>query len=395
VKRCATNLCIGVLATVFAIVLVLWGATRFVEFVWVWTSGNRHRQLSSDHGRIEFFQNSPWWREEPLTGFYGPPDGFVPFRDRPGFRDHTFRSFLGVEIASGKHLTQFMCVPEGTEMLSLYKPVAPKTMLRITTDFKYFAISCWLVACGTGFPPLAFWSWRIARSRRKTSSLSPSGTIDSTREDQPKSHSESTQVAVIAVLTSVLLCPIVSQASFDETGNPRSEKDSAPLQSGLKVGEKVPTFYVRAITGPLKNKSVCYVCRNGDRPVVMLFIRKITPELKQLLKQIDREVDEHRAAGLRGFGVFVAGDSKELLPQVQTLAFDEKIELPLTIAAAPSDGSAGRSIHPDAAVTIILYRDQTVIANFAYRADELKAEESEAVLKGIRALADGDSSEGK
>lgn len=175
-------------------------------------------------------------------------------------------------------------------------------------------------------------------------------------------------------------------------GEPGAKPDSspAPLQSGLKVGEKVPTFYVRAITGPLKNKSVCYVCRNGDRPVVMLFIRQITPELKKLLKGIDDEVDQHRAEGLRSFGVFVASDSKELLPQVQTLAFDEKIGLPLTIAAAPSDGSAGRSIHPDAAVTVILYRAQTVIANFAYRAEELKAEESEAVLKNIRALADGD-----
>jgi hypothetical protein len=175
----------------------------------------------------------------------------------------------------------------------------------------------------------------------------------------------------------------------------KSDPSTAPLQSGLKVGERVPTFYVRAITGPLKNKSVCYVCRNGDRPVVMLFIRQITPELKRLLKGIDKEVDEHRAAGLRSFGVFVAGDSQELLPHVQTLAFDEKIDLPLTIVAAPSDGSAGRSIHADAAVTVILYRDQTVTANFAWRSDELKAEQTATVLKSIRTLAGREMEESK
>src|SRR5262245_11088966 len=169
-----------------------------------------------------------------------------------------------------------------------------------------------------------------------------------------------------------------------------SNATAADFKSGLQVGEKVPTFYVRAITGPLKNKSVCYVCRNGDRPVAMLYVRQITPELKTLLKKIDEEVDSHRASGLRSFAVFVAGDGKELLPQVQTLAFEEKISLPLTIAAAPSDGSAGRSIHPDAAVTIVLYRDQTVTANFAYRADELQAEQTAAVIKGIRALADSE-----
>jgi hypothetical protein len=162
---------------------------------------------------------------------------------------------------------------------------------------------------------------------------------------------------------------------------------NAPLQSGLKVGDRVPTFYVRAVTGPLKNKSVCYVCRNGDRPVAMLFVRKITPELTRLLKGIDDEVDRHRAAGLRSFAVFLAGENEELLPQVQTLAFDEKINLPLTIAAAPSDGSAGRTIHRDATVTVILYRDQTVTANFAFRAAELNAEAIETIFKSTRALA--------
>jgi len=159
------------------------------------------------------------------------------------------------------------------------------------------------------------------------------------------------------------------------------------LESGLKVGEKVASFYVRAITGPLKNKSVCYVCRHGDRPVVMLVIRKITPELKTLLKRIDSEIDQHRAEGLRGFGVFIGEDSPALLPQVQTLAFDERIVLPLTIAAAPADGSAAGTIHPDAAVTLMLYKDLTVTANFAYRANELNQAEIDRIISAVRRLA--------
>jgi hypothetical protein len=162
------------------------------------------------------------------------------------------------------------------------------------------------------------------------------------------------------------------------------------LQSGPKVGDKISTFYVRAVTGPLKGKSVCYVCRNAERPVVMLFVRQITPELKTLLKNIDAEIDRSRASGLRSFGVFLPVEGQELLPQVQTLAFDEKINLPLTIAAAPSDGSAGGTIHADAAVTVILYRDFTVTANFACRADELKSAQIDSILQAIRDLAAAD-----
>jgi hypothetical protein len=194
-----------------------------------------------------------------------------------------------------------------------------------------------------------------------------------------------------AVLGAILVaCGSSPLICAEDKPAPDGRSTAEPLHSGLKVGDKVPTFYVRAITGPLKNKSVCYVCRNGDRPVVMLFIRQITPDLKQLLKGIDGEVDEHRASGLRSFGVFLAGDTKELLPQVQTLAFDEKINLPLTIAAAPSDGSAGRTIHREAALTVILYRDQTVTSNFAFRVDELDGEKIEAILKSIRRLAESE-----
>ena len=167
--------------------------------------------------------------------------------------------------------------------------------------------------------------------------------------------------------------------------------DEVPaLKSGPQVGNRVSTFYVRAVTGSLKGKSVCYVCRNGDRPVVMLFVRRVTPELKGLLKGIDAEVDRGRAEGLRSFAVFLPTESNDLYPQIQTLAFDEKIEMPLTIAAAPTDGSAGGSIHADAAVTIVLYREQTVTANFALRSDELTKNRLEAVFKSIRELAEAD-----
>jgi len=198
---------------------------------------------------------------------------------------------------------------------------------------------------------------------------------------------------LFASLAASVCIALAAQADDDPITKDGSKTE--PLQSGLKPGDKVPTFYVRAITGPLKNKSVCYVCRNGDRPVVMLFIREITPQLKQLLKAIDDEVDLHRAAGLRSFGVFLATSSQEILPQVQTLAFDEKVNLPLTVAAAPSDGSAGKAIHPAAAVTVILYREQTVTANFAYRANELTAEQIEIVVKSIRRLADDEMTNGK
>jgi hypothetical protein len=162
------------------------------------------------------------------------------------------------------------------------------------------------------------------------------------------------------------------------------------LQSGLQKGETVPQFYVRAVTGPLKGKSVCYVCRNGDRPVVMVLARRIDPELKKLLKDLDAVVDRHRADGLRCFGVFVGDDGRQLAPQIQTLGFDEQLSLPLTLAVSTGEGPTGQKLHADAAITVVLYRDLTVLANYAYRPGEFHAADRAMILSQTEKLANGD-----
>ncbi len=165
-----------------------------------------------------------------------------------------------------------------------------------------------------------------------------------------------------------------------------SDRHDRPLDSGLKVGEKVSTFYVRAVTGPLKNKSVCYVCRNGERPVVMVFFREITPAVAQLLREIDAVVDRNRATGLRSFGVFLPREGPGPLADVQTLAFNEQIAMPLTISAG-GDSPPGQKVHPRAAVTVVLYRELVVEAAFACRSGELDAGRSSVILQAVRSLA--------
>lgn len=187
----------------------------------------------------------------------------------------------------------------------------------------------------------------------------------------------------------MLLCGAlpIRWVTADDGPEPRNRGEAAAdSDDGLEVGAKVQQFYVRAVTGPHKGRSVCYVCRNGERPVVMLLVREVTPELPKLLRAVDEVVDQNRAVGLRGFGVFVGRDSKEVLPEVQTLAFNEKILLPLTVAAAPMEGPSGKKLADDAAVAVILYREQRVVANYTCRAGELNDERIESIVAGIRGM---------
>ncbi len=158
------------------------------------------------------------------------------------------------------------------------------------------------------------------------------------------------------------------------------------LHSGRAVGEPVPTFYVRAVTGPLENRSVCYVCRNGSRPVVMVLLRAVDRNVPRLLQELDREIDRHRAEGLRGFVVLLEDDLRKAIPVLQTLAFDNELQLPLTTAPVAIETAACQNVHPAATVTVVLYRNRRVKRRFAFRAGELDEPSIERIVKAVRTL---------
>lgn len=188
------------------------------------------------------------------------------------------------------------------------------------------------------------------------------------------------------LLLSGLAGPVLARGVW---GGENGKDPAGPLQrSGFQAGDKVPNFYVRAITGPLQSKSVCYVCRNGDRPVAMVLIRRIVPELQELLQGIDGVVDAHRAQGLRSFAVFIARDARMIVPQVQTLAFNGRIGLPLTVAVAPAEGPGVRGLADDTAVAVVLYRELTVSSTFAFGDEELCADSISRVVTATRDLAE-------
>jgi hypothetical protein len=160
------------------------------------------------------------------------------------------------------------------------------------------------------------------------------------------------------------------------------------IESGRAIGQSVPSFYVRAVTGPLRNKSVCYVCRNGSRPCVMVLFRETSPVLGTLLKKIDKVVDRNRAKGLRSFGVLISPEPGRAISRLQTMAFNQKITLPLSVATDVVGSPSCQNIHKQAEVTVVLYRRQKVVERFGFRSKELGTAGTAQVLARIKRLLD-------
>src|SRR5262245_59516802 len=109
------------------------------------------------------------------------------------------------------------------------------------------------------------------------------------------------------------------------------------LKSGLPVGEEVPPFNVRDITGPSKGKTLCYRCQYGARPVVTVFTRELTDNVKDLVKKIDAQVGENKDKKMAAFVVVLTEDPDAVEPKLKSLAESAKISnTPLTIVEGAS-----------------------------------------------------------
>lgn len=153
------------------------------------------------------------------------------------------------------------------------------------------------------------------------------------------------------------------------------------LKSGLPVGFKdVPPFNVRDITGPSKGKTLCYRCAYGAKPVVTVFARELTDDVKDLVKKIDAKVGENKDKKMSAFVVVLTADPDAIEPKLEALAKDAPIaNTPLTIiegAAGPED----YNISKDAEVTVMMWVESEVKVNQSFAKGKLDKKAVEALV---------------
>jgi hypothetical protein len=155
-----------------------------------------------------------------------------------------------------------------------------------------------------------------------------------------------------------------------------------PVTSGPQPGAKVPgPFKPMNVTGPDAGKEECLYCKNGSKPVVMVFARELTPGVIALIKKLDAATAAKADAGLASC-VVVLTDGADTGPALARWAGGEKVAHTV-LATYAKDGPAKYALSADAAVTVLLYTKTTVKANHAFRAGELTEAKADAVLADL------------
>jgi hypothetical protein len=143
----------------------------------------------------------------------------------------------------------------------------------------------------------------------------------------------------------------------------------------LKSGpEKCSPFDVKAITGEMKGKELCYFCKyNGEaRPaVVMIFTQKADENLAKVVKS----VDEVQKANDK-LGTFVVGVSGVEAADLEKLQAEHKLTTPLTVAV-DKDGPKSYHLNKEAAVTVLVYKKGgSVTKSYAFKDTKEAAEKA-------------------
>jgi hypothetical protein len=121
---------------------------------------------------------------------------------------------------------------------------------------------------------------------------------------------------------------------------------------------------------------------NGGNPVAMIFARKVTGPLTSLVKKIDDATGKNKSKKMGSFVVFLNDDEK-LADQLKALAEKEGLKRIVLTIDNPA-GHPAYKIAKEADVTVVLYNQRDVKANFAFRKGELN---DEAITKVVGAIS--------
>ena len=159
------------------------------------------------------------------------------------------------------------------------------------------------------------------------------------------------------------------------------------LKSGLQVGEELPAYYVvkaagAANDGVEEGSDLCYRCKLGNRPVVMVFARKNDEKLATLVKELDKVVAKNSDKKMASFVNLLGEDKEALNSEAKKLIEKSKAEnIAVVVPVDNEKGPEAYKINPEADLTVLIYKNGTVEANHALSAGKLSEKEVKKIIE--------------
>jgi hypothetical protein len=180
-----------------------------------------------------------------------------------------------------------------------------------------------------------------------------------------------------AVLVSSLALALTLSAAAD------------PCVSGIPVGKRPGPYSFLVATGPQRGQQTCYICEQheGGKPAAVVFARSLSDPLGKLMAKLEEAGAAKKDSGYKAWMTQLAptADLDALAKWAQT----QGLKTVPVGAFEDADGPPAYKIARDADVTVMLFVKEKVVANFAFRADELTDAAIDDVIKSVPKLFEG------
>ena len=145
----------------------------------------------------------------------------------------------------------------------------------------------------------------------------------------------------------------------------------AEMKSGPQVGDSLGAFNVTKIAGAENDgveegKNLCYRCRNGAKPQVIVFTRSTDPKVTELVQKLDKAIEENESSKLRVFVNVMADDKDSATEEAKKFATSSKTKnIPFVVPNEFENGPDNYGVNAKAEVTVCLASDLGVKASHA------------------------------
>jgi hypothetical protein len=156
-----------------------------------------------------------------------------------------------------------------------------------------------------------------------------------------------------------------------------------PGASGPPIGAKPGPYSFVLSTGANRGQPQCYICETAALPAVVVFARDPSTKLGKLAAQLDRALDDHKAAQLRSWVTFLSDDQVKLDATLVKWSQQHGLKRLPVGTFEDAGGPPTYRLARDTDVTVVMFVKHKVVRTFAFRTGELS---EEAVTRVMQAL---------
>lgn len=114
-------------------------------------------------------------------------------------------------------------------------------------------------------------------------------------------------------------------------------------------------------------EALCYRCKYGSRPMVMVFARQTSEPVAKLVKELDSAVASNGDAQLKSFVTLFGEKADSMKSEGKKMAAKN---VPVVVAK-DKNGPANYKLSDDAQITVVIANDSQVVARHEFDADKI------------------------